>query len=131
MLTKQGHRTIAGSCFEKGYADGSPAQARFNYPRGTTVSPDGAMAIIADTGNNVIRSFAICDDTMCEYGRWRGPCDVTYRGKCVECTKSINSTITKAATPFNQDACEWECSVGQWQVLIHLDLVLYLQCGVA
>ena len=84
---------------------------------GMTVSPDGAMAIVADTGNHAIRSISVCDNSVCEYGKWRGPCDVTYNGKCVACTKSINSTIMKKATPFNQDACEWECSVGQWQVI--------------
>jgi hypothetical protein len=104
-------------CGERGRQDGSPLQSLFDAPKGLAVSPDGALAVIADAGNHAIRSLSICDNAVCEYGRWRGPCDVTYMGKCVGCTKSINSTITKAATPFNQDTCEWECSVGHWQVL--------------
>jgi hypothetical protein len=95
--------------------DGAPLKAMFRCPQGLAMSPDGAQLLIADTLNNLIRSFGACENVPCQLGSWRGDCDVIYMGRCVPCTKSINSTITKAADPFNQDTCKWECSVGHWQ----------------
>mmetsp|Transcript_60241 Transcript_60241/g.97620 ORF Transcript_60241/g.97620 Transcript_60241/m.97620 type:complete len:728 (+) Transcript_60241:46-2229(+) len=107
--------TLAGSCNVPGFLDGAPLGARFNAPMGLKVTSDGALAVIADTGNNAIRSYAVCDNYECEFGKWRGPCDITYTGRCVACTKSINGTITRKALPFDEDACLWHCAVGHWQ----------------
>ena len=107
--------TLAGSCNSGGSGDGSPSVARFNSPLGLVVSPGGDLAIVADTTNNMIRSYGVCDTSACPYGQWRAPCDVNYFGRCTMCTRSINATITKAASDASKDTCEWQCAVGHWQ----------------
>jgi hypothetical protein len=114
-VLEAGCRTVAGTCGVPGYMDGAPLTAMFNSPQGLAISPDGEQLLIADTVNNLIRSVGACENVPCQLGSWRGDCDVIYMGRCVPCTKSINSTVTKAADPFNQDTCKWECSVGHWQ----------------
>ena len=54
-------------------------------------------------------------EQVCAMGFWRAPCNVDFLGRCIACTKSINGTITKAAEPYTEDKCEWQCSVGFWQ----------------
>jgi DNA-binding beta-propeller fold protein YncE len=48
--------TLAGAT-APGYADGRGGAARFNHPSGIAIAADGS-ALVADRGNNVIRSIA-------------------------------------------------------------------------
>ena len=47
--------TVAGLAGVPGSADGYRAHARFRYPRGITLAPDGSGVYVADTGNYTIR----------------------------------------------------------------------------
>lgn len=47
--------TLAGSPGQAGFADGVGAAARFNNPVGVALSRDGAIALVADTDNHLIR----------------------------------------------------------------------------
>ena len=46
--------TLAGKGGERGFADGSAAEARFNYPCGVVAGADGAV-FVADTDNHRVR----------------------------------------------------------------------------
>ena len=50
--------TLAGSPGSSGYVDASGSAARFNYPRGITLSVDGSALYVADMSNNVIRAVS-------------------------------------------------------------------------
>ena len=47
-------KTLAGSG-SRGYQDGGPAVARFSWPYGVSVAPDGEVVYVADSGNDCIR----------------------------------------------------------------------------
>jgi DNA-binding beta-propeller fold protein YncE len=49
---------LAGSS-AAGVGDGSASVARFNFPTGVSISPDGSFALIADNTNHQIRRIAI------------------------------------------------------------------------
>ncbi len=51
--------TLAGSPGSSGDADGAGATARFFSPRGVALSGDGALALVADTGNHTLRTLAV------------------------------------------------------------------------
>ena len=46
---------LAGVAGSTGLVDGAGASAKFNYPFGVALSPDGTYALIADCANNAIR----------------------------------------------------------------------------
>ena len=51
---------IAGSlAYASGSADGNGSAATFNAPEGVTITNDGTMLYVADTGNNTIRSISL------------------------------------------------------------------------
>jgi sugar lactone lactonase YvrE len=51
--------TLAGSPGRSGGADGVGAAARFSSPRGVALSGDGALALVADTGNHTLRKIVV------------------------------------------------------------------------
>jgi len=51
--------TLAGSPFQLGSADGIGPAARFTFPRGIALSPDGSFALVADTDNHTIRKIVL------------------------------------------------------------------------
>jgi predicted outer membrane repeat protein len=50
--------TLAGAAQQPGFADGAPADARFNMPQALAVDAAGNV-YVADTGNNTIRKIAL------------------------------------------------------------------------
>jgi sugar lactone lactonase YvrE len=58
-LTTGAVTTLAGSPGSSGGADGAGATARFFSPRGVALSGDGALALVADTGNHTVRTLAV------------------------------------------------------------------------
>ena len=54
---------IAGQCGGFGYADGLGPSAKFNSPRDVQVVPDESYAIVADSGNFVLRKVILGDIT--------------------------------------------------------------------
>lgn len=50
--------TLAGSG-NRGYADGPGATARFSWPYGVAVAPDGGTVFVADSGNDCVRSVDV------------------------------------------------------------------------
>ena len=56
-LTRQGVLRAAAGTGEEGYADGPRVEAMFNLPAAIAVSDDG-MLVVADEGNNLIRTIA-------------------------------------------------------------------------
>lgn len=48
-------RSLAGAIGQKGLADGQGTSARFSDPQGLQIDNTGLNAIVADTGNNVVR----------------------------------------------------------------------------
>ena len=58
-LTTAAVTTLAGSPGISGGADGVGAAARFFSPRGVALSGDGALALVADTGNHTLRTLAV------------------------------------------------------------------------
>mmetsp|Transcript_2616 Transcript_2616/g.6306 ORF Transcript_2616/g.6306 Transcript_2616/m.6306 type:complete len:375 (+) Transcript_2616:1154-2278(+) len=104
--------TFAGVCGTSGYKDGSPLAAMFNMPSALHLSTDKDMILVGEYLGHRVRAITTCDNDVCAFGQWRGPCNAKNRGACLDCSKGTNSVFTAAATPFNQDACAWECSVG-------------------
>ena len=51
--------TVAGTPGSSGAADGAGASAGFFSPRGVALSADGALALVADTGNHTLRTLAV------------------------------------------------------------------------
>jgi DNA-binding beta-propeller fold protein YncE len=51
--------TLAGVPGSLGDTDGAAATARFFSPRGVALSADGSLALVADTGNHIIRRIDI------------------------------------------------------------------------
>ena len=49
--------TQAGLALTSNSTDGSWAAARFNYPKGITISADGNTLVVADSGNHTIRQI--------------------------------------------------------------------------
>jgi DNA-binding beta-propeller fold protein YncE len=41
----------------RGFTDGGFAEAQFNQPQGMTLSPDGTLLYVADTGNHAVRTL--------------------------------------------------------------------------
>jgi len=59
LVTRQ-MMTLAGTCGTgAGHVDGKAADARFNAPVGSAVSPDGSTLILADCNNHRVRSIAM------------------------------------------------------------------------
>jgi DNA-binding beta-propeller fold protein YncE len=54
--------TLAGSV--AGHADGVGTQASFKYPQGVSISPDGMFALVAETGNALIRHVSIATGSV-------------------------------------------------------------------
>ncbi|AMR30042.1 hypothetical protein A0256_00740 [Mucilaginibacter sp. PAMC 26640] len=50
------YKVIAGSTNMPGFTNGNGSKARFNYPIGIWVNPDGSL-LVSDRGNNVIRKI--------------------------------------------------------------------------
>jgi len=105
---------LAGSCGAStgGYVDGAPLDARFDLPSSLAFTTDGEMFVVGEYGGNRVRAVVTCDNEVCPFGKWRGPCNSAIRGACLNCTKGTNALYTAAADPFNADACKWECLVG-------------------
>lgn len=55
-------QTLAGSSGEAGYFDAAGTAARFNFPSGLAVRPDGTV-VLTDYGNNVIREVPVVGET--------------------------------------------------------------------
>jgi hypothetical protein len=51
--------TLAGDAASTGSTNGLGTIARFNYPRGVSISPDGVYALVADYSNHLIRHIVI------------------------------------------------------------------------
>ena len=51
--------TLAGSAGTPGSANGAGSVARFSSPRGVALRGDGAVALVADTGNHLIRRLDV------------------------------------------------------------------------
>jgi hypothetical protein len=51
--------TLAGDAGVTGLCDGMGTNARFNHPSGVSISPDGEVALVADTDNHLIRHIII------------------------------------------------------------------------
>jgi hypothetical protein len=47
--------TLAGQIGNPGSANGSGSQAQFNTPEGVALTNGGLTALVADTGNNLVR----------------------------------------------------------------------------
>lgn len=105
---------LEGSCGAGtgGYADGSPLQAKFDLPSSLAFTSDGDMFVVGEYGGNRVRAVVTCDNEVCPFGKWRGPCNSAIRGECLDCTKGTNALYTAAAEPFNADQCKWECMPG-------------------
>jgi len=58
-LTTAAVTTLAGSPGKSGGANGVGAAARFFSPRGVALSGNGALALVADTGNHTLRTLAV------------------------------------------------------------------------
>jgi len=56
--------TLAGAAGQPGSADGIGAEARFNNPVDVALSPDGRVALVADTANHVIRRIDMGTNTV-------------------------------------------------------------------
>jgi DNA-binding beta-propeller fold protein YncE len=56
--------TLAGALGSPGSADGMRATARFLSPRGVALSSDGALALIADTGNHTLRALVVASGAV-------------------------------------------------------------------
>eukprot|EP00238_Polyblepharides_amylifera_P012974 CAMPEP_0196599160 /NCGR_PEP_ID=MMETSP1081-20130531/94711_1 /TAXON_ID=36882 /ORGANISM="Pyramimonas amylifera, Strain CCMP720" /LENGTH=516 /DNA_ID=CAMNT_0041924915 /DNA_START=707 /DNA_END=2257 /DNA_ORIENTATION=+ len=57
--------TIAGGgAGSRGFHDGSAESARFAWPYGVAVSPDGRTVYVADSGNNRIRTIDVLSGTV-------------------------------------------------------------------
>jgi DNA-binding beta-propeller fold protein YncE len=65
--------TLAGVKGVSGSADGNGASARFNSPRGITVSPDGLFAFVSDTGNAAIRRVILSSGAVTTLAILSGP----------------------------------------------------------
>src|SRR5947209_19522566 len=59
VLTTGQVSIVAGSTGNAGSADGMGAAARFNSPSGVALAIDGSFALVADTGNSVIRQITL------------------------------------------------------------------------
>ena len=54
-----------------------------------------------------------CETADCPAGEYRSACKAEAGAACVDCTtKPPNSRYTSAGTPFNSDACKWQCNEG-------------------
>lgn len=56
--------TLAGSLGSPGSADGAGPAARFLAPRGVALSADGALALVADTGNHTLRALVVATGSV-------------------------------------------------------------------
>jgi DNA-binding beta-propeller fold protein YncE len=66
--------TIAGGLY--GNVDGPGAQARFRYPKGVAVAPDGTI-VVADTGNDSVRRIDVRGDVTTLAGGTYGHGDLS------------------------------------------------------
>ena len=52
-----------------------------------------------------------CPDTLCGTGQYRNACGGSEPGHCIDCSNAPeNAVYTSPGTPFDQNACMWECA---------------------
>jgi DNA-binding beta-propeller fold protein YncE len=64
VLSTSSVTTLAGVAGSIGSANGIGTNALFNYPRGVSVSNDGAFALVADSDNNQIRHIVLSTSSV-------------------------------------------------------------------
>ncbi len=103
-----------------GSINGDLLDSTFEFPTDVDFSSDGKMILVAEfagtTDGNKLRAIVVCENEVCPFGMWRGPCNAANRGACLNCTRAINSSYTAKADPFDQDKCAWQCNVGHYLV---------------
>ena len=50
-------------------------------------APQVALVSDSHAGSSRIRSFAVCDNDACPFGKYRSACNVKMKGLCVDCAK--------------------------------------------
>jgi DNA-binding beta-propeller fold protein YncE len=65
VMTSAQVTTLAGRY--SGYSNGLGSNARFNNPRGLSISPEGSYVLVADRNNNIIRRIAMATGEVSDF----------------------------------------------------------------
>jgi len=61
------HSVLAGSCTSPGNIDATGSEARFSYPRGLAMHPNGDILFVADTLNKMIRKVDVSTGSVTHF----------------------------------------------------------------
>jgi len=116
-------RTLAGSGTE-GSQDGAAGSARFQHPKGVTLTPDGSKAVVADARNNKIRFVDMTSGAVStlagsseglQDGSTHSPSGVLYGPAGVAVTPDGSKTVV--ADTYNNKICLIDMATGSVSTL--------------
>jgi hypothetical protein len=72
VTTTASATTLAGIAGSPGSANGMGTSAKFNYPCGVSISPDGVYALVSEIRNHLIRKIIISTANVSTLGGLAG-----------------------------------------------------------